>query len=1102
MLEGDMIRRISQLLLIALCFVGTGSFLRAQDTGLISGTIRDESGAVVPSAAVTITNKATGISRNVTANGEGLFSAPALPAGDYEVRVEMQGFRTLVRPATVQAGTPTTVDVTLQLGTTQEVVNVEAATAQVNYDSHTVAGVVTRQSVENIPLNGRNMLQLATLEPGVTSTPASVGVFNAQFNLSILGGGNRNYVTVDGGSIVDNVEGSTTALNLSNEVVQEFQTSQVNFDLGTGITSTGSINIVTRSGSNDFHGSGYFFYRDHNMAAYPGLARSTLDPHPFFARRNPGAWLGGPIIKDKLFFFFNYEYTNQVQAIQVQPDLPSVRGLEDVFSSPYVQKSLTARFDYRLSNKHTLFLRYSHDGNNGFGPQGTGAAEPSNWTDQVNWADQGVFGITSVLTPAIVNDFRFALFFWDRLNTLPPEAQCSFPCVGWNFPSVAVGAFVGSTSFGFGNNAITPQIGNQHRYQFIDTLNWQKGNHRISFGGQFYQDESPIAWGFCTPACEGAVSPEYVRSVVPAAALSTYFPNLPVTITSNSDLLNLPIYGLQASASGGIGLGSANNPGPYQQSGFQNNRPIVFVRDTWKIRPKLTLNFGLEYTRESGLFNSDVPKPAYISPIYGSNLSPTNVNNIQIAPAAGFAWSPWKDNKTVIRGGAGIYFDTLSQYQRYRDRSAITPLGNGRLTVSTNVLQNIFPNIVEILPTGITPLPIGAFIPTGTLTNLTMGDFIQMLNQQIPALIQKFSPTQQRSGPIAVSALDVLKSSAELYPLNMPLPRSYQMSIGVQRELGFGMVLTADYSRKVTTDVQIGEEDLNHYNAFVNGVRSPVIPACATPTYTPGVQCSNGPITFWVDGGRSVYNGLLMKLNKRLTNHFQFTAAYAFQSLDTIGTVFNGNNFFQSFGPGLAHHNLNIAGIGQLPLGLQLSVNSSIISRTPFEALVPGGDLTGSGANATSSALSMLPGITYNCFNAGCGKSQLAAAVSSFNTNNAGKKYPNGNPIPTLVLPSDYQFGDPTYSQNFRLTKIVSVKERYKFQVFGEFFNAFNIANLSNYGISIDTLAAGCSLTAPGSASTTCSKQTYKFGQPTQRTVQTFGQNGPRAIQVGARFSF
>ena len=222
----------------------------------------------------------------------------------------------------MQAGTSTTVNIAMSLGTTHEVVTVEAATAQINYDSHTVAGVVTRENVEDLPLNGRNMLQLATLEPGVTSTPASVGVFNSQYNLSILGG-SRSYVTVDGGSIVDNVESGTVGMNLSNEVVQEFQTSTVNNELGTGITSTGSINIVTRSGGNDFHGSGYFFYRDHNMAAYPGLARSTLDPNPFFARRNPGAWIGGPILKNKLFFFFNYEYTNQVQAIQVQPDLPS-----------------------------------------------------------------------------------------------------------------------------------------------------------------------------------------------------------------------------------------------------------------------------------------------------------------------------------------------------------------------------------------------------------------------------------------------------------------------------------------------------------------------------------------------------------------------------------------------------------------------------------------------------------------------------------------------------------------------------------------------------------------------------------------------------------
>jgi len=231
-----------------------------------------------------------------------------------------------------------------------------------------------------------------------------------------------------------------------------------------------------------------------------------------------------------------------------------------------------------------------------------------------------------------------------------------------------------------------------------------------------------------------------------------------------------------------------------------------------------------------------------------------------------------------------------------------------------------------------------------------------------------------------------------------------------------------------------------------------------------------------------------MKLNKRLSNRVQGTVSYAYQSLDTIGTVFNGNNYFQSFGPALAHINLNMAGIVQLPWGFQLSVNSSIISRTPFLALVPGGDLTGTGANATGSSSSMLPGITYDCFNAGCGKSQLAAAVTAFDA--AGLKYPNGNPTPQLILPPTYNFGDSVFSTNIRLLKTFTYKERYKFQVLAEMFNVLNIANLSTYGTAIDTVAAN-----PAT-------QAFKFGQPTQRSIQTFGQTGPRAVQVGARVSF
>src|SRR6202041_1255013 len=116
-----------------------------------------------------------------------------------------------------------------------------------------------------------------------------------------------------------------------------------NFDVSTGITSTGAINIVTRSGSNDFHGSAYFFYRDHNMAAYPALKRNPLDPSPFFARRNPGFWLSGPVMKKKLFFFYNYEHMNQTQAVTYQPDLAAFAAIGGVFPSPFITELQTAR---------------------------------------------------------------------------------------------------------------------------------------------------------------------------------------------------------------------------------------------------------------------------------------------------------------------------------------------------------------------------------------------------------------------------------------------------------------------------------------------------------------------------------------------------------------------------------------------------------------------------------------------------------------------------------------------------------------------------------------------------------------------------------------
>jgi hypothetical protein len=172
-----------------------------------------------------------------------------------------------------------------------------------------------------------------------------------------------------------------------------------------------------------------------------------------------------------------------------------------------------------------------------------------------------------------------------------------------------------------------------------------------------------------------------------------------------------------------------------------------------------------------------------------------------------------------------------------------------------------------------------------------------------------------------------------------------------------------------------------------------------------------------------------------------------------------------------------------LPWGFELSVNSSIISRTPVLPLVPGLFIPGTAPTGSSEPLPELSHPTLS-------KSDLEAAVADFNSQHAGTKGANGSAIKALALPTDYQLGDPLFSQDFRLTKIFSYKERYRLNIFAEMFNAFNIANLSGYSASLDTKNAN-----PAA-------QVYAFGQPTQRVVQTFGSGGPRAVQLGARFSF
>jgi hypothetical protein len=1071
-------------------FLTIGTVVYAQaPVGTITGTVSDSSGAVVPNASITITNKATNTARTLAANTSGIYSAPALPPGDYEVRAELEGFRTTQRDAQVVAGSTTTVDMALTVGATREVVTVEAATAQVNYDSHTVAGVIPRETIQDLPLNGRSSLQLASLEPGVTVAPGTTSNFNAMFNVTVLGGagGNGVRITMDGGVINDEVEGGTS-MNFSQEIVQEFQLAAVNFDASTGVASAGSVNIVTRGGSNEFHGSGYYYYRDHNMAAYPGLLRSALNPHPFFQRKNPGFLMSGPAIKDKFFFFASYEHMAQTSVITDQNDLPSLQPLNGIFASPLHYNWLTSRLDYRLSEKHNLFVRYSHDGNKNFGPY-TGTGNPSAWVRNANWSDQSILGVTSTLSPTIVNDFRAQYHYWQNEAPAANPSDCVSPCVG---APASIVSMLGSGTFtdGAGNYPNGPQYHQNRSFEVSDTFNWQKGSHRIRMGADFeHMITSYRPWDKCDPACMSVYSVETVKALSPGFPAGAF--NLPSVINSTATLASLPIYAVAANASSaGIGVGNGTWPGVYEHdTGGINHRIHPWVSDTWKATPSVTVNFGLAYNIETGLFPSNMPLPQYLAPILnGQNGgAPSGVgkaaqiNKGNFAPMIGFAWAVGKDKKTVIRGGAGMYWDTVNVWQQFVSCASVGPVGDCRSQLSASAFSNIFPDKYVQTSAGVKPLPIGAPIPIAALTNISLAEFIQIENQQKPLIQAQLSGTPT-SGPYSIANIQVTKQGVEIYPSKYPELRSYQTSIGIQRELPWNLVLTADYARRQGENAQLGELDLNRIARTADGL-APVIPLCTTvPDFDPTHECSNGTISFWVPEGRTVYDGLLIKVQKRYSHHYQFVVSYALQKNLAEAATVDLNNYFAAYGPTLARHNLNIAGTIDMPYGVKLSLNSSIISASPAVPVINGIDLNGAGNVAFPLALSV-SGLQYACFNYSCGESDLAKAVSTFNSTVAGTKALNGVTVPKLTLPSSYHLGAPIVDQDIRVTKEFAYKERYRLQAFGEFFNVLNIGNLTYGNLALNSSA---------------------FGLPTARVGQgsTFSSGGPRAIQVGARFSF
>jgi hypothetical protein len=1033
------------------------SFATAQiPTGTIAGVVNDPSGATLAGASITAVSIATGLTRTTIASEQGDYSFPALLAGEYELTAEALDFQRVMRSVAVEAGTTTTANFVLSVGRVSESITVDAVAPQIQYDSHSVSGLITRSQIENLPLNGRSFLELAKLEPGGQLSPVR-GSHNRTF-VPVLAqtgaiNGARTRVTVDGGSIMAIGNGGS-AMGFSQEVVQEFQVSSVSLDLSTGLGNGAAINVVTRSGSKDLHGTAFYFFRDHNLSAYPALRRDPANPDPFFQRRQFGFALGGPVRRDRLLFFGNVERNEQRGVVATTLAVPDFAHFSRVTSSPTFGNQFSLRLDGRISDSHTAFVRYSHDGSHGYSPgslsmAGT-AAYPSQWSRQRAWADQSIIGLTSVLQPALINDLRLSYFFISS-SELPPTEQDCPGCLGIGAPAVNVSL----ANLFLGSSAISLNLG--RRFHLHDALTWQSGKHRARFGVDWEYNRGGLVQWLSEPATLVLYAPQQARQNNLA---------VPAVYRSLDDILQLPLQTVS------VAVGDPRVP---QEGGGMVRRWNTFrlyAHDVWRLHPRFTANYGLGWNVDRNL-NYDLRKPAWLVPVLGSDgLGPTQKRWRNFSPVLGLAWSVTKDSKTVARAGAGLFYEFLFPANLDVERALLGPSNIGRRNFSGEFILNTLP--------GIAGVPVGTPLNFQRPTAFTGANLMSIL----PAIRADLFRTLNNADP-TVPSVQITKQVTPglggiLFPSEFPSTSALHANIGVQRQIARDFVVAADFGYRHFVHLGLGANgvDVNHYNS----IRGPVIRACATAddANNPTAVCSRGPINVAHNPARATNKILAVRADKRFSRGFQFLGSWAYSSSTGTdsGNGFDLENWLANHGPLASDvtHIVNLAGVVQLPRRFQLGVNFSYSSVPPFSAFVGSIDFNGDGTMSD-----LLPGSTSGAFNRRQDPKDLEALVAQFNEKYAGTRDSKNASIPRLTLPSEYSQGDHFHSLDLRLTRSFVLRERVNLSLIGEVFNLYNAANLSGFSGNLNS--AG-------------------FGQPTSRLTQVFGSGGPRAFQFATRVTF
>lgn len=676
---------------LALAFAITAAWSFAQQTG-IGGRVTDPSAASIDTVIVTATGD-DGSKVKTVSNSQGIYQFPTLRAATYVIRFEAPGFAPAERTLTLLVGQTATIDMKLQLATASASIAVEAQAAAVDATTSVIAGDVSPTEVSKIPLNGRNYLQLAMMVPGITSNDVT----------------NSPLGTTDGGKLQINVDGQQVTQNsagdgfgepqYSQDAIDQFQIITNRFDATLGRSSRLQVNVQTKSGSNVFHGSLYGYFRNDAFNAADSVAHKVLP----FSDQQFGGTFGGPILKDRLFFFFAYEGERQPNTIFDTPT--GFGGLTYTFQNELRTNSYLLHTDYQIAANHRLSVRAT-----GYTWQVpfnnvTGAASPTRATDSTRTSYAALGTWTWTVSPAVVNELKFGFNHFDWMN------QNLVNSPEYRLPTITVG---GPYNY--------PQQLGQNDYQYRDDLFWLKGGHSLKAGFDYLHN---IYSGNFGQNVRGTVLS--FSSGVSAVNLAQVFPTWNDPSRWNIGL----IAPYATSYTQGFGNYLYNLP---------TNAIGTWVQDDWKISPRLTVNLGLRYDNDLGIFNPNLTlKSGVQTPHYNDNLL--------FQPRVGFAWDLTGTRRTVIRGGAGLFYADIQVNQTIDDQ-----IFNGQTTISPSV-------------TGTAANPINLTAPFG---NVTGAQFL--------------------SGAVAVAAQTI----QPLAP-NVQTPYSLQLSIGVEHQLSKSWTLTADY---------------------------------------------------------------------------------------------------------------------------------------------------------------------------------------------------------------------------------------------------------------------------------------------------------------------